>query len=111
MFKASSLSLDLEKNGIGGGVGMYIRNGIDYNVRTDLDDDEIEGLWIEISPKFTKPFIFCIIYKPPDSSKHLSKSFLIKLLRKIESINREKKEIIIMGDLNTNYLVQNDHNP
>ena len=96
------------KNGIGGGVGMYIRNGINFTVRNDLKDDDIEAVWIEIFPKSAKSFIFCIIYKPPESSKHLSKDFATKLSQKIETITNERKETIIMGDLNSNYLDNNN---
>ena len=63
------------KDAVGGGVGMYIKSGIAFTIREDLEEDEIEGIWIEISPPFSKPFIFCVMYKPPDSSKHLSKNF------------------------------------
>ena len=63
------------KSGHGGGVGLYIRDGINFARRIDLENDETESLWVEIRLKNTKPFISGTIYKPPDSSKHLSKNF------------------------------------
>ena len=63
------------KSGQGGGVRLYIRDGINFARRTDLKNDETESLWVEIHLKNTKPFIFGTIYKPPDSLKHLSKNF------------------------------------
>ena len=63
------------KSGQGGGVRFYIRDGIDFARRLDLENDETESLWVEIRLKNMKPFIFETIYKPPDSSKHLSKNF------------------------------------
>ena len=78
-------------NGNGGCVGAYIWNGMIFNIRQDLDDTDIEGIWIENFPKSSKSFIFGIIYKPPDSSNHLSKHFTTKLLETIEKINRENK--------------------
>ena len=49
------------------------------------------------------------MYKPPDSSKYLSRNFQSHLERILESIYRENKETILMGDLNINYLSKDDH--
>ena len=97
------------KSGQGGGVGLYIRDGIDFARRPDLENDETDSLWVEIRLKNTKPFIFGTIYKPPDSSKHLSKNFNFFLSKTLQSIDSEKRESIIMGDMNVNYLIENDH--
>ena len=64
---------------------------------------------MEIQLKNTKPLIFGTIYKPPDSSKHLSKIFNFFLSKTLQSIDSEKRESIIMGDMNVNYLIENDH--
>ena len=99
------------KNGPGGGVGLYIFDQIPFVEREDLDDPDdpdIEGIWIEIFPDSTKSFVFCVAYRPPDTSEYLPKEFITKLRKKIELVNKEKKEVIIMGDLNTNYLVKDD---
>ena len=96
------------KNGPGGGVGLYIRDQIPFVEREDLDDPEVEGIWIEIFPDSTKSFVFCVAYRPPDSSEYLPKDFTTKMCQKIEIVNNEKKDVIIMGDLNTNYLVKED---
>ena len=53
--------------------------------------------------------LFCTLYKPPDSSKHLDKNFTSKLDEMITMIHHENKETIIAGDLNCNYLGQDDH--
>ena len=45
------------KSGQGGGVGLYIRDGIDFARRSDLENDETESLWVEIRLKNTNPFI------------------------------------------------------
>ena len=100
------------KNGPDGGVGLYIRDQIPFvkrEVLDDPDDPDIEGIWIEIFPDSTKSFVFCVAYRPPDTSEYLPKEFTTKLCKKIELVNIEKKEVIIMGDLNTNYLVKDDH--
>ena len=97
------------KSGQGGGVGLYIRDGIDFARRPDLENDETESLRVKIRLKNTKPLIFGTIYKPPDSSKHLPKNFNFFLSKTLQSIDSEKRESIIMGDMNVNYLIENDH--
>ena len=64
---------------------------------------------MEIRLKNTKPFIFGTIYKSQDSSKHLSKNFNIFLSKTLQSIDSEKRESIVIGDMNVNYLIENDH--
>ena len=97
------------KSGQSGGVGLYIRDGIDFSRRPVLENDETESLWVEIRLKNTKPFIFGTIYKSQDSSKHLSKNFNIFLSKTLQSIASEKRESIVIGDMNVNYLIENDH--
>ena len=43
----NSISRDW-KSGQGGGVGLYIRDGIDFPRRPDLENDETEILWVEM---------------------------------------------------------------
>ena len=60
---------------------------------------------MEIFSKQTKAFLICVLYRPPDSSKHLHKNFNEKLENFLSTITHENKElIIIMGDINCNYL-------
>ena len=49
------------------------------------------------------------MYKAPDSSIRLSKNFTPNLAAKLQNINRENKEVIIMGDINIDYLKKDDH--
>ena len=39
------------KKAQGGGVGLYIKDGIDFIRRSDFENDETEAIWIEISIK------------------------------------------------------------
>ena len=97
------------KSGQSGGVGLYIRDGIDFPRRPVLENDKTESLWVEIRLKNTKPFIFGTIYKSQDSSKHFSKNFNIFLSKTLQSIDSEKRKSIVMGDMNVNFLIENDH--
>ena len=102
----------LHKNrlsGSGGGVAVYIRDGINFNRRFDLEDENIENITIEVFVNKSKSFLISTFYRPPNSSKYLHKNFN-KLFNDILSLLMElKKEIIIMGDMNTDYLKTNDN--
>ena len=65
-------------------VTIYIKDGISFEHRNDLNHGSIENIYIEISIKNSKPLIFACFYRPPDSSKYLSKDFN-------EPINRKSK--------------------
>ena len=95
--------------GNGGGVVAYIRDGIPYTRREDLECEDLELKWIEISFKDAKRFLVGVLYRPPDSSKHLNKNFLKKFDNTLTAANMENKEIIILGDMNCNYDHINDH--
>ena len=98
---------DLKKrnrtSGPNGGVCFYVKDGISFKERSDLSHDIIENIYIEISIKKSKPLIVGCFYRPPDSSKYLSKDFNDHLIQNIDKISRENKEMIIMGDFNIDY--------
>lgn len=98
-----------DRNGRGGGVGVYIKEGIQYLRRYDLENDEVESIWIELKQTNAKTFIVGIVYRPPDTSKHLSKNFEKSFINCIKKLNSETKECIILGDTNINYLSDECH--
>ena len=62
-------------NGFGGGVMIYIKKRISFKHRQDLQQhNSIENIFIEIIVKKSKSIIFGC-FRPPDSSKYLSKYF------------------------------------
>ena len=92
------------KSGKGGGVAAYIKDGMIWNRRQDLETDSIEAIWIEIRPKHSKAFLVGVMYRPPVSSKHLSKDFDIKLHSMLSTISESSQETILLGDLKANFL-------
>lgn len=44
-----------------------------------------------------------VLYRPPDSSKHLCKNFTKIIAEKLQLIHNENKETIIIGDINCDY--------
>ena len=79
----------------GGGVAMYIRNVIDYIIRSDLSDPDLEFSCIEIQKPKAKPFLLSNWYRPPNSPIELFDKFEA-LLGKIEAENVESN---ILGDI------------
>ena len=96
-------------SGQGGGVGVYISSSIPFQRRMDLEQEDIECIWIEILFPKTKGFLVGIIYRPPDSSKHLCPNFNYKFESMLSTVSAENKECILSGDINCNYLVPSDH--
>ena len=96
-------------SGIGGGVGAYIKEGTPYIRRKDLEHEDIECIFIEICYEKSSSFIVGFLYKPPDSSNHLTENFTDKLASHLATIDAENKETIILGDINCDYLKRNDH--
>ena len=92
-----------------GGLGCCIRNYIHWQRREDLEQKGIEAMRIEILMKNSKPFLVCILYRPPDSSKYLDRNFEEKFDDIITTAMAKNKEIIIAGDMNNNYLDQLNH--
>ena len=88
-------------NRTGGGVAIYIKNTLCYKERSDIvTDQHIEMLWTEITTtnKDQNILVSCI-YRPPDATIAYFNHFIDTL----EKAHCEDKNMIIMGDLNINY--------
>ena len=53
----------------GGGVCIYLRSNINYQIRDDLCDDQLECVVVEIIGPHSRLFIVSTWYKPPNSPK------------------------------------------
>lgn len=76
----------------GGGIGMYIRNLIDFKISSDLSHPDLEFLCVEIKKPGVKPFIFSNWYRPPNTCVELFGKSEV-LLEKIEAENTESNII------------------
>ena len=85
---------------------MYVRETIDFEHRTDLQTDNLEILCIEVKPNFSKSFLVLAWYRPP-KYEHEALNTLETLLKTIE---KQNKEIILIGDINCNDLDIDDKN-
>ena len=100
-----------------GGVGIYIRDDFDYDIREDMNVnvEDCEEKWIEIKLKDTTPrqgvnnskdkkFVVGIIYRHPENKYE---DFCSKLCNAIQTLNQTRTDFIIMGDININLLKYN----
>ena len=87
-----------DRNRHGGGVALYIKNNIDYELDDTLKINNFNLEWICVKVKKTKmkPFLVATWYRPPNSHSYVMDSFLC-LLEKLES---QQLEVTIMGDFN-----------
>ena len=92
---------DRESNGKnGGGVCIYIRSNINFQLRADLSPNNLEFLTVEITRPRSKPFLVSTWYRPPQSSPDLFSTFE----RIFDNIDAENLELYLMGVLNCNLL-------
>ena len=92
---------DRESNGKnGGGVCIYIRSNINFQLRADLSPNNLEFLTVEIAKPRSKPFLVSTWYRPPQSSPDLFSTFE----RISDNIDAENLELYLMGVSNCNLL-------
>ena len=77
-----------------GGVCMYIRYELIFNVREDLQNAALEDLWIEILFPKTKPLIVGTCYRAPNNSA--AKECLENTINKLTP----EYDTILLGDFN-----------
>ena len=88
-----------DRNAIGGGVALYIREQIQYTRRTNLSESDLEFICVEIKPPESKPYIVIVWYRPPSDPVE---SF-IKLETNLSYLDREGEDIILLGDTNCDF--------
>ena len=83
----------------GGGIAFYLRDSLNFIPRQDLPTHNLELICIEIRPQRCRPFIIISWYRPPNS--HVS---CFEMLENVLSfLDKEGKEIILLGDTNCNF--------
>ena len=87
------------RNRHGGGVAIYIRTSINFIIRDDLTDDNLETITLEISKPKAKPFLINSWYKPPNTTLEIFNAFEDLITR----MDSENKEIILLGDYNCDW--------
>ena len=82
----------------GGGIAFYVRDSLNFILRQDLPTHSLELACIKIRPQRSRPFIIISWYRPLNS--HVS---CFEMLENVLSfLDKEGKEIILLGDTNCN---------
>ena len=83
-----------------GGVILYIKEGIHYKRRKDLEIRGIESIWVELANKY-KRILFGLFYRPPGSSINYHSDIENSLNLAVDT---DISDIIVTGDFNFNVL-------
>ena len=81
----------------GGGVLLYIKDTVAFNLRTDLESEQMESVWAEIMLPKSRGILVCSIYRPPTDN-----GFIVNLEASLEKVDAGK-EVYILGDVNIDY--------
>ena len=94
---------------IGGGVGLLIRENLNFFTRDDLliDNDGCDFLAIEIIVSGGRNIVVCVLYRPPNTN---AINFITDLSNTIKSLYSLNKLVYIMGDFNIDLLKKDTHN-
>ena len=85
----------------GGGIIVYLADNVSYKRRHDIEVNEIESIWLEISPAKCKPFLLNFIYRPPNSKQNWIDLYDTQL-NIADCLNTE---FFIFGDFNINCIM------
>ena len=94
----------IDRNRDGGGVGMYIKDDIQYKRRFDLEYANIDAIWLETKQVHRKPIIISSLYC---RSQQDVPEYLNSLSEIMSDVTNENKEIFLMGNLNCDFLKEN----
>ena len=90
--------LDRKDQG-GGGCIIYYSESLHVHERDDLKTD-IEAIWIDVTMKSQRLLLGCV-YRPPDDY-----SFYNKFYSLLEHSLRNRKNVVILGDLNSDLIAK-----
>ena len=99
----------------GGGIGIYVKNEIDYNKRDDLScpkeyEDLFDYMFIEVKQKAPlKNILVGVFYRPPGGDTVNILTDHLKVL--LPKITNENKTIVLTSDMNINLLQCSNHKP
>ena len=95
--------------GTHGGVPIYIKDGIPFIRRTDLDVHELECIWVEQKVPWHKKFPYQCIVSTPVYIKISPYKLSGTSSQLTNQISSENKETMLTGDFNINYQKADDN--
>lgn len=91
-----------DRNRNGGGISIYMKENILFNIKHDFTFDGLELMCVVICIHKHKPFLIVYWYRPPNSQSAVF-DLLDSVLQPIESLS---KDFILLGDLNFDIVKQ-----
>ena len=92
----------MDRTSNGGGVAIYIKDSISYQLRKDIPHNDLELICVEILPPKAKSYFVVAWYRPPSNPvESFSKLELI-----LSFLDKEEKEVILLGDTNCDFTVK-----
>ena len=85
-----------------GGVAIYVREGLPFQVRNDLHSIEHECLWIEITRAKCRSTLISCVYRAPNID---FSGFISNFNSCMENIKLDKCDLVLLGDFNANMLL------
>ena len=82
------------------GLVMYYSNSIEVKRLNNIENHNIESIWIEMKVKKNKPIIIGFVYRNPAENA----GWLNRFHTMMEAVTFEDKEIIMLGDFNIDLL-------
>ena len=79
-----------------GGILYYIKDGIVFKEKPDLQCIDVEALWIELNLPFSKPILLGTVYRPPD----MKAAYIENLDLLFQNTTSLYDDIVIVGDFN-----------
>ena len=94
-----------DRNRHGGGVAIYIKDDIHYIRRCDIENiNDTGSVWLEIKQIRKKPIVIGSLYCRSQSDVP---EYLDLLSEIMDDVTNDNKEIILLGDLNCDFLKKN----
>ena len=87
----------------GGGLIVYVKDGINCKRRYDLECERIECVWLEIFPTNCKSFLIGNIYRHPNETVNWNEG----LDNYLDKVLECEKEMYLMGDFNRDLMQTN----
>lgn len=84
----------------GGGVCLYIRNNLNFNLVENLSNDRLELITVEITLPHSRSFLISTWYRPPNSPIEIFQGFE----EMIDKIDQTNLEYYLLGDMNCDML-------
>ena len=89
-----------------GGSALYIKKKFNAIERPDLNviNDHFESTWVEIKNQNSRNVVIASIYRHPHDNLEIYNTFLVYMENILLQLSKEKKEIYLCGDFNSDLL-------